>query len=408
VSKIAYICNRYPAVSNTFILQEVAALRELGVPVETISVRRPRSGDLLARADHEEHARTTYLIPPRAGELLSAHLAAVCSRPRCYLKTLLLACRLSPEGVRARLWQLLYFAEAVMVWQHCRRRGVQHLHAHFAYVASDDALLAAHLGGWSWSFSMHGPPEFYDVRGTRLAAKVKRADAVICISDFCRSQLMSLVDETHWAKLHVVRCGISTTRYARHAAWNGRRGAAVNVLTVARLASVKGHAVLLDALAALTARGVDVELTWIGDGPERAALERRAKQLRVAHRVRMLGAVGQDDIRAEYERADVFCLPSFAEGLPVVLLEAMAMELPVVATQVMAVPELVEHGVSGLLVAPARPDLLADALELLIDAPDERASMGATGRAKVLADHDAARSGSALRNVYRELGVTAS
>ena len=119
----------------------------------------------------------------------------------------------------------------------------------------------------------------------------------------------------------------------------------------------------------------------------------------------MLGAVGQDDIRAEYERADIFCLPSFAEGLPVVLLEAMAMELPVVATHVMAVPELVEHGVSGLLVAPARPDLLADALELLIDAPDERASMGATGRAKVLADHDAARSGCALRNVYRELGV---
>ena len=407
MSRIAYICNRYPAVSNTFILQEVAALRELGVPVETISVRRPRSGDLLARADHEEHARTTYLIPPRLGELLSAHLGALCSRPGRYLKTLLLACRLSPAGVRARVWQLLYFAEAVMVWQHCRRRGVQHLHAHFAYVASDDALLAAHLGGWSWSFSMHGPPEFYDVRGTGLAVKVERADAVICISDFCRSQLMSLVDEVHWTKLHVVRCGISTTRYARHASRNGSRGRAINVLTVARLASVKGHAVLLDALAALAARGVDLELTWIGDGPERAALERRAAQLHVADRVRMLGAVGQDDIRAEYERADIFCLPSFAEGLPVVLLEAMAMELPVVATQVMAVPELVEHGVSGLLVAPARPDLLADALKLLIDAPEERASMGATGRAKVLADHDAARTGCRLRNVYRELGVAA-
>jgi colanic acid/amylovoran biosynthesis glycosyltransferase len=407
MSKIAYICNRYPAVSNTFILQEVAVLRDLGIPVETISVRPPRPGDLMARADREEHARTKYLLPPRAAELLSAQLTALLSRPRRYLKTLVLACRLSPNGARARLWHLLYFAEAVMVWRHCRRLDVRHLHAHFAYVASDDALLAAHLGGWSWSFSMHGPPEFYDVRGTRLAAKVQRADAVICISDFCRSQLMGLVDEVHWAKLHVVRCGISTTRYARHAARNGSRGKAINVLTVARLVPVKGHAVLLDALGALAARGVDVELTWIGDGPERAALERRAAQLRVAHLVRMQGAVGQDDIRAEYERADIFCLPSFAEGLPVVLLEAMAMELPVVASQVMGIPELVEHGVSGLLVAPARPDLLADALELLIEAPDERASMGATGRAKVLADHDAARSGNALRNVYRELGVAA-
>ncbi len=207
MSKIAYLCNRYPAVSNTFILQEVAALRELGVPVETISVRRPRSGDLLGRADREEHARTHYLLPARVGELLQAHLLALLSRPRRYLQTLLLAWRLSASGARARVWQLLYFAEAVMVWQHCRRQGVRHLHAHFAYVASDDALLAAHLGGWSWSFSMHGPPEFYDVRGTRLAAKVERADAVICISDFCRSQLMSLVHEAHWAKLHVVRCG---------------------------------------------------------------------------------------------------------------------------------------------------------------------------------------------------------
>jgi colanic acid/amylovoran biosynthesis glycosyltransferase len=407
MSVIAYLCNRYPAISNTFILQEVTALRKLGVPIETISVRPPRAGDLLASVDREEHARTHYLLPPRIGELLQAHLWALLSRPRRYLQTLLLAWRLSAQGARARVWQLLYFAEAVMVWHYCRRRGVRHLHAHFAYVASDDALLAAHLGGWSWSFSMHGPPEFYDVRGTRLAAKVERADAVICISDFCRSQLMSFVDEAHWAKLHVIRCGIFTERYARRVPRLASSSRAINVLTVARLVPVKGHAVLLDAIAALTARGIDVTATWIGDGPERDALLQRARRLGVERRVRMLGAVGQDDIRSEYEAADIFCLPSFAEGLPVVLIEAMAMELPVVATQVMGVPELVEHGVSGLLVAPARPDLLADALELLIDAPDERASMGATGRAKVLADHDAARSGCALRSVYRELGVAA-
>ena len=404
---IAYICNRYPAVSNTFILREVVALRKLGVPVETISVRRPRPGDLLAHADREEHARTHYLLPPRIGELLQAHLWALLLRPRRYFNTLLLAWRLSAKGLRAHLWQLLYFVEAVMLWHHCRRRGVCHLHAHFAYVASDNALLAAHLGGWSWSFSMHGPPEFYDVGGTRLTAKVERADAVICISDFCRSQLMSFVDQTHWPKLQVVRSGILPERYAPRAFRDRSVSNAVTVLTVARLVPVKGHAVLLDALAALTARGIDVTLTWIGDGPEHDALLERADRLGVRHRVRMLGAVGQDDIRDEYEGADIFCLPSFAEGLPVVLIEAMSMQLPVVATQVMGVPELVKHGVSGLLVPPARADLLADALELLARDPAERGSMGAAGRAKVLADHDAARSGSVLRNVYRELGVAA-
>jgi glycosyltransferase involved in cell wall biosynthesis len=404
---IAYVCNRYPAISNTFILREVAALRKLGVPVETISVRRPRPGDLLARADREEHVRTHYLLPPRVAQLLHAHLRAFFSRPRRYLETLLLAWRLSPKGVRARVWQLLYFAEAVMLWHHCEGRGVRHLHAHFAYVASDDALLAARLGGWTWSFSMHGPPEFYDVRGTRLAAKVERADAVICISDFCRSQLMSFAHPTHWPKLHVVRCGILTERYEPRVVPDEPAFDAVNVLTVARLVPVKGHAVLLDALAALMARGIEVTLTWIGDGPERDALLERAEWHGVSCRVRLLGAMGQDDIRAEYERADIFCLPSFAEGLPVVLIEAMAMQVPVVATQVMGVPELVNHGVSGLLVPPARADLLADALELLAREPGERASMGAAGRAKVLADHDAARSGSVLRNVYRGLGVAA-
>ncbi len=407
MNPIAYICNRYPAVSNTFILEEIRALRQLGVQVETISVRPPRPGDLLARADRDEHARSHYLLPSSAVELLRAHLTALLTRPRRYLRTLWLAWRLSAPGARAHVWQLLYFAEAALVWQHCRRRGVRHLHAHFLNVASDDALLAAHLGGWSWSLSVHGPPEFYDVPGTRLAKKVAYADAVICVSDFCRSQLMSLVDDCHWSKLHVVRCGIRPDRYHRRRPRNGSRPDAVNVLTVGRLVPVKGHAVLLEALAALVARGVVARVSLVGDGAERALLEQRARALGIERRVRMLGAVGQDDIRAEYERADIFCLPSFAEGLPVVLMEAMAMELPVVATRVMGVPELVEHGMTGLLVPPARPDLLAEALERLADDPALRASMGAAGRGKVVSEHDVMRSCHALRDVYRGLGVPA-
>jgi colanic acid/amylovoran biosynthesis glycosyltransferase len=405
VSRIGYVCNRYPAVANNYILDEVLALRELGLDVEVISVRRPRPGDMLARVDYAEHARTHYLVPPGLWELCSAHLRALLTRPIQYLSTLLLAWRLSAPGFRAHLWQLLYFAEAVMVWQHCKRRDVRHLHAHHAFVASDDALLAAHLGRWSWSLSMHGPTEFYDVRGTRLAEKVAHADAVVCISDFCRSQLMGLTEPSRWNKLHVVRCGVRVERFARSAARDGTGAGPVGVLNVARHVPVKGHITLLEALVRVLERGLPVTLTLIGDGPERTTLERRVHELALEQHVRILGAVGQDDIREQYERADIFCLPSSAEGLPIVLMEAMAMELPVVASQVMGVSELVEHDVSGLLVTPARPDLLADALERLASDPALRASMGAAGRKKVLAAHDVRRSARSLSEIYRGLGV---
>jgi glycosyltransferase involved in cell wall biosynthesis len=399
VNRTAYILNRYPAVSNTFILGEVRGLRELGVALEAISVRRPLPGGLLAQADREEHARTHYLLPAAPLALIGAHLRALLLAPRRYLATLALAWRMSIPGARSHLWQLFYFAEAVLVWDHCRRRGVTHLHAHFAYVACDDALLAAHLGGWSWSFTMHGPPEFYDVRGTRLAAKVERADVVICVSDFTRSQLMAVVEEAHWSKLHVIRCGIQPARYTPPVRPEPGRDEGLRLLAVGRLVRVKGHAVLLDALAAARAAGLHATLTIVGDGPERDALARKLVRLGLQEHVRLAGAVGQDEMRTEYERADVLCLPSFAEGLPVVLMEAMAMELPVIASAVMGIPELVEHERTGLLVPPGRPDALARALERLAREPLLRASLGRAGRRAVLERHDIRRSAQAVRSL---------
>lgn len=401
---IGYVTNRYPAVSNTFILREIQALRALGSSIETFSVRRPRDGDLLAEADRAESARTSYLLPAGARDLLRAHVTGLMRHPRRYLGTLALALRLAAPGLRARLWQVLYFGEAILLWHRCLARQVDHLHAHFAYVASDDALLAAHMGGWSWSFSMHGPPEFSDVIGTRLAGKVESASAVVCISDFCRSQLFGLVGRAHWAKLRVVRCGVDPAAFP---ACDRVRppDQPVNVLTVARLARVKGHAILLHAIAELANRGISVRATFVGDGPERAGLAGLAERLGVSDCVTMVGAVGQDDIRRHYEAADIFCLPSFAEGLPVVLMEAMAMNLPVLGTSIMGVPELVENEVSGLLVRPGRSDQLADALERLVASPALRARLGEHARQKVLADHHLDITSRQLQALYRELGV---
>jgi glycosyltransferase involved in cell wall biosynthesis len=243
---------------------------------------------------------------------------------------------------------------------------------------------------------MHGPTELYDVPGHRLAAKARAADFVVCISDFARSQLMGLLDEDGWDRLHVVHCGIDPDEYRPDPAPAGTP----RVLCVGRLVPEKGQAVLVDAIARLRERGVPVECTLVGEGPSRPALETAIRARGLDGAVELAGAVSQDEIRAHYAAADVFCLPSFAEGVPVVLMEAMAMEIPVVTTRIAGIPELVADGVDGVLVAPGRPDELADALARLAGAPDERRRLGAAGRRAVLERYDIRAIGPALRALF--------
>jgi colanic acid/amylovoran biosynthesis glycosyltransferase len=394
--RVAYLVGNYPTVSHTFIAREVAGLRARGLDVRTFSVRRTPPQQLLTDADRRAAAETSVILPPPPGELIGAHVRALARRPRRYLATLALAQRLSAGGARQRLWHLFYFAEAILLAQRLRRGGVRHVHAHFANVATAVALLAAHYdepGGLTWSFTMHGPSEFDDVTRFALAEKVRRAAFVACIGDYCRSQLMKLVGPDEWEKLAIVHCGLdpgSFTPAERPAR------AETAVLCVGRLVPDKGQSILLEALAALRSRGVAMTVTFAGDGPERSVLEARARRLELDGAVEFAGAVGQDRIPALYASADVFCLPSFAEGVPVVLMEAMATGLPVVTTRIMGIPELVEHDVAGLLVPPGRVDALAAALEALAADPRRRAAMGRAGREKVVAEYDIEQSVAAL------------
>jgi len=401
--KIAYLTGRYPAVSHTFVMREVQALRRLGLSVDTFSIHRSSPEHLLSADDRAEFESTFAVLPPDWPRLVRAHLRAALTRPGAYLATLALAMRISRPGLRGRLWELFYFAEAVVVWDECRRRGVRHVHAQFANQATDAALLLAHLGGekWSWSLAVHGPMEFYDVTLNRLAEKVRRARVVICISDFCRSQLMALVDEEHWPKLHVVHCGIDVEDFAPPER-DGSGDGWLRVLCVGRLVHLKGPTILVEAIAELARRGVAVRATLVGDGPKRASLERLVERHGVADRVELTGSIGQDAIRARYAEADVFCLPSFGEGIPVVLMEAMAMGLPVVTTRITGVPELVDDRESGLLVTAGRRDELVDALGVLAGDPERRSRMGNAGRRKVAAEFELHASADRLRTIYAE------
>ena len=391
---IAYLASRYPAVSHTFIEREVRGLRRRGAEVTTFAIRPTSSEDLRTDVDQEEAATTVAVLPATAGQVLDAHLAALRASPGRYLRTLLRALRLSGGGLRSTLWQLFYFAEAGLLWRALDGRGIRHVHAHFANVASDVALLGAALGGpgWSWSFTMHGPTEFDDVTAYRLREKVRDARFVACIGDYCRSQLMKLVEPELWPKLSIVRCGVDAARFVP--VDRTGRGGPLQLLCLGRLVPDKGQGVLVEAVAQLVERGIDVRLTLAGDGPDRAALERRVRDLGLADAVRFVGAVGQDRVLELYAEADVFCLASFAEGIPVVLMEAMARGLPVVTTRIMGVPELVLDGSTGLLVAPGRAAPLATAIETLAADPDRRARLGQAA-ATFVADEFGADAGAA-------------
>ena len=309
--------------------------------------------------------------------------------------------------MRDGLWSVFYFVEALILWQHCERNRVRHIHAHFASAPSDLAWLAASFGNrvrgegeppWSWSMTVHGWHEFVDERKHSLGEKAAAADFVICISEYTRSQLMRQVDPTVWPRLHVRHCGIDPDMFSPAKAGAASPG---TVLCVGRLDAEKGHLVLVDALAALRGRGLDATAVFVGAGPLRPVIEERIAALGLDRRGAPHGRDRAGRDQGLLRPRSAFCLPTFIEGLPVVLMEAMASGLPVVTTPVNGIPELVQDGVTGLLVPPGRPDLLADALQRLLSDPDLRARLADRARARVVAQHDIRAIGPAIANLFR-------
>jgi glycosyltransferase involved in cell wall biosynthesis len=406
--KLAYVCSEYPAISHTFVLREIEALRELGASITTFSLRRTPEEKLLSERDRRAAATTVAILPPRWGRLLRAHLGAALRSPRAYFGTLRYALGLAPPGLRGRLWQFFYFAEAILLWSECEQRGIRHLHVHLANAAADATMVAVRFGNarapghWSWSFTMHGPTEFWDVRHYRLAEKLESASFVVCISEFCRSQLMNLCEPEKWNRLRVVHCGIPVDQFTRRTP-PAEPGPGARILYIGRLVPEKGQTVLLEAIAELVRRGHDVTATLAGEGALKPELEKMAKRLGLADRVELPGAVGQHQLRDLYEQATVFCLPSFGEGVPIVLMEAMAMEVPPIRTRIAGIPELIEHERGGLLIAPGRADELTDALESLLTEPAFYRDLAAAGREKVLQEFDTDRSAAQLLAVFEEM-----
>nr|WP_227754538.1 glycosyltransferase family 4 protein [Stagnihabitans tardus] len=377
---MAYVISEYPRVSHTFIQREIETLRAMGLRVEACTVRKPAASGMVGAAQEAEDARTFGVIQAARNplRLIRAHLAMM--RRGRWLSALSLAWKTRPPGLKALIWQAFYFLEAGILADHARARGVTHLHNHFGDASGTLTMVAAHMAGLPFSITLHGPDIFFAPRHWRLDVKIARAAFVACISHFCRSQAMLFSDEADWGRLRIVHCGI------RPALYPASRGGGGHVVFVGRLDPVKGVPLLLEAFAAVKARHPEARLTVAGDGRIRSRLEARARALGLE--VAFPGYLDEGQVAELLAEADMLVLPSFAEGLPVVLMEALAARVPVIATQVAGVSELVRDGVSGLIVAPGDVAGLAVAMDRLLSDPDLRARMGAAGRAKVEAEHD--------------------
>jgi len=383
--RVGYLVNQYPKVSHSFIRREIAGIENCGIEVRRFSIRSC-ADELVDPADLQELAKTCILFTLPPLQLLGLLLQGCLSNPLTSLKTLWTASQLGRRSDSGLVRHWIYFAEACVLTCWCRRQLIDHLHVHFGTNSTTVALLCKHLGGPSYSFTVHGPEEFDRAPGLYLNEKINGAEFVVAISSFGRSQLYRLCDYEQWSKIRLVRCGIDDLFLHQQPTPLPK---APRLVCVGRLCPQKGQLLLIDAVRQVRDRGFELHLTFVGDGPLRAEVESRIAANGLESAITITGWVGADRVRQEIEGSLALVLPSLAEGLPVVIMESLGLGRPVVSTYIAGIPELVESGENGWLIPAGAVTELADSLvELLQTSAEQLEAMGAAGRAAAIAQHN--------------------
>jgi colanic acid/amylovoran biosynthesis glycosyltransferase len=397
ISKVAYLINVYPKVSHTFIRREILALESQGLHVTRIALRG-WDDHLTNDEDHAERNRTRYVLKDGARGLVAAIGGVLVERPVALLRTLFLAWQIGRRAERPLLVHLVYVAEACRILTWLQDSGIEHLHAHFGTNPAAIAMLVHSLGGPPWSFTVHGPDEFNNPQLIALAEKVRRCQFVVAISSFSRSQLYRLVEYRYWPKVKLVHCGLET---AFHSVRVVPTTETRRLVCVGRLCEQKGQLLLVQAAAQLADRGVEFQLALAGDGEMRPEIDLLIANLKMQDRVRITGWISSAEVREEILTARAFVLPSFAEGLPVSIMEAMSLRRPIISTFIAGIPELVVHGEHGWLVPAGDVKALAEAMEACLRAPaDMLEQMGEAARRRVLQFYDIDSTASRLIELF--------
>ncbi len=391
--KIAYLTSLYPAVSHTFVLREVLSLRARGHQVGTFSIRKPAAHDIKGHDAQQEAAHTRWLVPGNPTSYAKAFAWLV--KQGGAGAVLAIAQAGTDVSPRERVMWSIYFAEAVQLAHWLASEGFEHLHCHFGNTGSNTGMLAAALAGIPFSITCHGS-ELNEPEKFRLAQKTQHAAFMVCVSKFGKARLMQFTPPALWPKLHVVRCGVEKIDPSPMPAHEGPG----RILCVARFSAEKAHLVLLSALLELKQAGQAFHCTLVGDGPLRAAIEARIAELALSSHVTLTGSLAPDAVAEQYEACDIVLLASFSEGVPVVLMEAMAHGRPVVATRVGGVAELVQHESTGFVVAPGDALELAAALSTLLSDRERAAAMGRAGAESVWHEFSVPRSAERLETLF--------
>lgn len=346
-------------VSHTFIRSEILGLEHLGFHVQRLSIR-PSPSDLVDASDIEEETKTSTILGSGAiGRLLVSLLLTMLAHPIQLARGKMLAWRLSRKSEKSFWYHLIYLCEACYVRRWSAKKKVSHIHVHFGTNGATVALICKKIGGPSFSMTIHGPREFDEPGQISLGEKVAEAAFVIAITSFCASQIMRWSDPVDWDRIHIVHCTVEDKFFESAAAISD---AAKTLVCVGRLNSQKGHHILLDAFAEARAQGVDLNLILIGDGELRASVESRIQNLEIEEFVTITGWKSGSEIRDYLIGSRGFVMASFAEGLPVVIMEAMALGRPVITTTIAGIPELVEPTQNGWLVPAGSQEALTNAI----------------------------------------------
>jgi colanic acid/amylovoran biosynthesis glycosyltransferase len=397
-STIAYLINQYPKVSHSFIRREIAAVEAGGVNVVRFSLRSC-AAELVDEADYAELKRTQIVLDQGLGNLLRRLLQVALTRPRRFGVALALAGKWGWYSDRGMLRHLAYLAEACVLLQWFAEASVAHVHAHFGSNSTAVAALCHILGGPTYSFTVHGPDEFDQAQAIGLAEKIQRATFVVTVSSFSRSQLYRWCDSSQWAKIQVVHCGLDDEFFP---ATPIPIPSVPRLVCVGRLCAAKGQLLLIEAVHQLVSEGIPVQLVLVGDGELRPKIEALITQLQVQDHVEITGWANTASVRQQLLAARAMVLPSFAEGLPVVIMEALALGRPVITTYIAGIPELVESGVCGWLVPAGSIETLTAALRAALQAPvDQLEAMGQVGARRVFQHHHGATEAAKLVKLFQ-------
>jgi colanic acid/amylovoran biosynthesis glycosyltransferase len=396
--RIAYLINQYPKVSHVFIRREILALERHGVEIVRIALRG-WDNELVDPEDQLERERTRYVLSDGTLTLLFSFTRMLLTRPVRLMQALAMVWRMGRRAERPLLVHLAYLVEACRIEPWLRTAGVDHLHVHFGTNAAEIAMLVRTLGGPCWSFTAHGPEEFDKGLFIGLAEKIRHCAFVVAISSYGRSQLYRFVEHRHWPKVQVVNCGLE---FAFDAASSGSASTARRLVCVGRLCEQKGQLLLMEAAQLLAVNGVAFELVLVGDGEMRSEIEMLIARYGLKSQVRITGRISSERLYKEILAARALVLPSFAEGLPMVVMEVMALKRPVITTFIAGIPELVVPKEHGWLVPAGDAEALASAMRACLDAPtDALVSMGEAAQKRVLARHNVDSQAAQLAKLFQ-------